>query len=100
MTNIRTQIEKYSRVYRITKEIYTNDEINNPYDDFNKISGFTGQTILELCKELEIPLHIKWNDTKIEMFTPSDSELDSIVLYIWGDHCYLVNDEKIKKFNH
>ena len=54
----------------ITEELYEDNPENDPYDggDPNKI-GFTATAITQLCRELGIPIHIKWGGCKIVKVT-------------------------------
>ena len=52
----------------VTEALYE-DEHNDPYDggDASKI-GFTAAAITQLCRELGMPIHIKWQSSKIESY--------------------------------
>ena len=67
-----------------TEAVYEDSE-DDPYDggDPNKI-GYTAAAIAQLCRDLCVPIHIKWGGSKIESFTPGHSHYDEIALYIWG----------------
>ena len=76
----------------ITEDMYAEDEdLRDP-----KV-GFTCAAILQLCKEIEIPIHIKWGEHKILSYTPEKPQYDALAMYIWGDHCYTVADTSIKR---
>ena len=52
-----------------TAALYEDDPDNNPYDggDASKI-GFTAASIALLCRQLCVPIHIKWGGYKISSF--------------------------------
>ena len=52
---------------------------------------------MQVCRELAIPVHIKWRGCKIESFTPEKAKYEATSLYIWGDHLYTVGDASIEK---
>ena len=83
----------------ISIELYENDDINSPYDDMSKISeiGFTGKCIVELCKYLQIPVHIKGGNSKIESYNPTSTAFDDVCIYIYGDHMYVIDDPILKR---
>jgi len=76
----------------IQEELYADDE-----DLRNPEIGFTAAAILELCKEISVPIHVKWGEHKIKSFLPEKEVFQSVCVYIWGDHCYTVGDEKVKR---
>ena len=86
-----TQQQIAELLMHITEEIYEDDSTNgtngmvenDPYDggDPNKI-GFTAAAITQLCRELGVPIHIKWGGYKIENYVPENSEYESVVVHI------------------
>ena len=76
-----------------TKELYKNDDINSPYDDVQQIQqiGFTSKAIVELCKYLQVPVHISlMNSSFVVLLIPSTRKdnmlcsrinLDSVFLH-------------------
>ena len=52
-------------LWNITEEIYEGDEDNPPEQGI----GYSAAAITQLCKDLQIPVHIKWNGTKIEVIS-------------------------------
>ena len=84
-------------------KIYEED-VENPYSDYDgdfnancvKV-GFTAAAISQLCRDLGVPIHIKWGGCKIESYTPVRPEHEAVALYIWGDHCYTVEDSTVKR---
>ena len=77
----------------ITEEMYgeEDEDLRDP-----KV-GFTAAAILQLCKDIEVPIHIKWGEHKIQSFTPEKPRYETIALYIWGDHCYTISDASVKR---
>ena len=71
-------------------------ELTDALDNISKI-GFTAAAITQLCKELSVPIHIKWGGCKIESYTPEHTQYDAVALYIWGDHAFTVGDAAIKR---
>ena len=59
--------------------------------------GFTAAAISQLCRDLGVPIHIKWSGCKIESYTPEKAEYEAVALYIWGDHCFTVGDAAVKR---
>ncbi len=92
-----TQIQIADMLMHVTEALYE-DEENDPYDggEASKI-GFTAAAIAQLCRELGVPIHIKWGGCKIESYTPEHTNYESVALYIWGDHGYCVNDSGVKR---
>jgi hypothetical protein len=88
-----TQEQVAEMLWNITEEIYENDEDNPPEQGI----GYSAAAISQLCKSLQIPVHIKWNGTKIESFQPERSQYETLALYIWGDHCFCVTPETAKQ---
>ena len=88
-----TQEQVAEMLWNITEEIYENDEDNPPEQGI----GYSAAAISQLCKSLQIPVHIKWNVTKIESFQPERSQYETLALYIWGDHCFCVTPETAKQ---
>ncbi len=88
----------------VTEALYEGDPDNDPYSDYDgafqeKILkvGFTAAAIAQLCRELGVPIHIKWGGCKIESYTPERPEFEAVALYILGDHCYCVEDPATKR---
>ena len=81
----------------VTEALYEDDPENDPYDGEARTNwfhiGFTAAAITQLCRELGIPIHIKWGGCKIER--PEHTNYESVALYIWGDHCYCVDDSGV-----
>ncbi len=52
----------------VTEELYEDDPENDPYDggDASKI-GFTAASIALLCRQLSVPIHIKWEVAKLRV---------------------------------
>ena len=88
------QNDMFEMLTSITENLY-NDEEDADLRDPNV--GFTAAAILQLCKDIDVPIHIKWGENKIMSFTPEKSIYDTVALYIWGDHCFTVGNERIKK---
>ena len=44
--------------------------------------GFTAAAITQLCKDLGVPIHIKWSGRKIESYTPEKSQIEAVALHI------------------
>jgi hypothetical protein len=93
-----TQQQIAETLIHITEELYEDNPENDPYDggDPNKI-GFTATAITQLCRELGIPIHIKWGGCKIESYVPETSQYESVVIHIWGDHMFTVDDPSAKR---
>ena len=93
-----TQVQIAEMLLDVTEELYENDPENDPYDGeaVSKI-GFTAAAITQLCRDLCVPIHIKWGDCKIESYIPERPEYEAVALYIWGDHCFTVADAAVKK---
>ena len=76
----------------ITEEMYPDEEeLRDPN------VGYTTAAILRLCKDLCVPIHIKWGKHKIQSFTPEKPLHETMALYIWGDHCFTVSDVAVKR---
>jgi hypothetical protein len=96
-----TQQQIAEMLIHVTAEIYEDDEDNNPYDgevgkSFTHI-GFTAAAIMQLCRELCVPIHIKWQNCKIDSFTPERSNYEALCIYIYGDHMFTVDDPTIRR---
>jgi len=37
-------------------------------------TGFTMAAVLELCRQLEVPIHVMWLGNKIDSFIPDKSD--------------------------
>ena len=61
------------------------------------MNGFSATAIVQLCKDIGVPIHIKWQNNKIESFVPEGAEYEAVAIYIWGDHMYTVGSESIRK---
>ena len=70
----------------VTEELHEDDG-RDPYSDCdgpqlgapllaNK-TGFTAAAVSQLCRELGVPIHIKWGGCKIESYTREKSEYDA-----------------------
>ena len=82
----------------VTEAIYEDDTENTPYDGGDVTeSGFTASAITQLCRDLGVPIHIKWGGCKIESYTPEHTRYDTVALYIWGDHAFTVDDDGVKR---
>lgn len=82
-----TQQQITELLLQITSEIYEDEE--------NHQDGFTGAAIVQLCRELGFPVHIKWQGSKIARSTPERAEYEAVALYTWGDHLYTVDDASL-----
>ena len=82
-----TQEQIAEMLRNITEEIYENDE-DNPVE---KGIGYSAAAITQLCKDLSIPIHIKWQNSKIESFVPERTQYEAIAVCIWGDHVLIEN---------
>ena len=93
-----TQQQIAEMLLHITEALYEDDP-ENPYDDSGDMTkiGFTAAAITQLCRELGVPIHIKWGGCKIENYTPEHTQYEAVALYIWGDHCYTVGDATAKR---
>ena len=84
-------------ILHVSQELY-DDGPENPYDgEVSEKIGFTAAAITQLCRELGVPIHIKWRGCKIKSYTPERPEYEAVALYIWGDHCYTLGDAAAKK---
>ena len=86
-----TQHQVAEMLVHATEALYEDDDENDPYDggDASKI-GFTAAAVVQLCRDLGAPVHIKWGGSKIESYTPEHSQYEAVAMYIWGDHCFCV----------
>ena len=75
----------------ITEDLYDDEDLRDP-----KV-GFTAAAIVQLCKEVECPIHIKWGSHKVVSYQPENAIYDNVALYIWGDHCFTVGDTAVTK---
>ena len=50
-----------------------------------------------MCEGYGIPLHVRWGARKLESFVPEKSKYDTVVVTIWGDHLYLINEPGAKR---
>ena len=93
-----TQQQVAEMLVHATEALYEQDDENDPYDggDASKI-GFTAAAVVQLCRDLGAPVHIKWGGAKIESYTPEHSQYEAVALYIWGDHCFCVGDPATAK---
>ena len=93
-----TQQQIAELLMNVTEMLYEDDEDNDPYEmgSFEKI-GFTAAAVTQLCRELGVPIHVKWQNCKIESFTPEKSDYENLCIYIYGDHMYTVDDPTIKR---
>ena len=80
-------------LWNVTEALYEGDEDNPPEQGI----GYSAAAITQLCKDLSIAVHIKWNGSKIESFVPERSQYEAIALYIWGDHVFTVGDPETTK---
>ncbi len=44
--------------------------------------GFTAAAITQLCRELGVPIYIKWQNCKLESYTPEHTQYESVALYV------------------
>ncbi len=91
-----TQQQVAEMLVHATEALYEEDAENSPYDGEVRTTGshigFTAAAIVQLCRDLGAPVHIKWGGSKIESYTPEHSHYEAVALYIWGDHCFAVGD--------
>lgn len=92
-----TQTEIADMLKNISEELYE-DTDEDPYED-NPIetAGFTAKAMVQLCKYLNVPIHVKWLNSKIESYTPEKSAYETVAIHIWGDHCFVVGDASTKR---
>ena len=80
----------------VTEELYEDDEDNDPYEVSTFCShigdgevchytniGFTAAAVMQLCRELGVPIHVKWQNCKIESYTPEKSQYEALCIYIF-----------------
>ena len=87
--------------YYVTEQLYEDDEDNDPYVgevDANRVHiGFTAAAVMQLCRDIGVPIHIKWQNCKIESYTPEKSQYAALCIYIHGDHMFTVENETIRR---
>ena len=81
-------------LWNVTEALYESDDDDNPPEQG---IGYSAAAITQLCKDLAVPIHIKWQNSKIESFVPERSQFETLALYIWGDHCFCVTPETAKQ---
>ena len=59
--------------------------------------GFTAAAVMQLCRELCVPIHVKWQNCKIDSFTPEKSQYEALCIYIHGDHMFTVDDPIVRR---
>ena len=90
-----TQEQIAEMLLHISEELYEESDV---YEDCDIIrTGFTAAAMVQLCKELNVPIHVKWQNCKIESFTPEKTQYESIAIHIWADHSYIVGSPLVKK---
>ena len=52
---------------------------------------------MQLCRDIGVPIHIKWQNCKIESYTPEKSQYEALCIYIHGDHMFTVENETIRR---
>ena len=96
-----TQQQIAEMLMHITEALYEDAPENDPYhgacQDRILTVGFTAAAITQLCRELGVPIHVKWGECKIESYTPEHTQYESVALYIWKGHCYCVDDCGVKR---
>ena len=90
-----TQQHIAEMLIHVTQELYEDDEDNNPYDgDVTNIGdsevseifryiGCTAAAIKQLCRDIGVPIHIKWQNCKIDSYTPERSQYEALCIYIF-----------------
>ena len=91
-----TQQQVAEMLIHATESIYEDDP-ESPYDGDPSKIGFTAAAVTQLCRDLGVPVHIKWSGRKIESFTPEKSSYEAVALYIWGDHMFALEDGPAKR---
>ena len=95
-----SQEELANRLQDIADKIYEGDD--SPYmtekdGELVKMScvevGVTTAVVVELCRSLECPIHVVWNNCKIESYTPQRKHFETICFEIRGDHAYFIEDK-------
>ena len=61
-------------LWNVTEALYEGDE-DNPAEES---IGFSATAITQLCKDLCVPVHIKWQNSKIESFVPERTQYEAI----------------------
>ena len=59
--------------------------------------GVTTAVVVELCRSLECPIHIVWNNCKIEGCTPQRTAYETVCFEVRGDHAYFIGDPNTKQ---
>ena len=67
-----TQQQIAEMLIHVTQELYEGDEDNNPYNgEVCHVTniGFTAAAVMQLCREIGAPIHVKWPSCNIELYT-------------------------------
>ena len=101
-----TQEELTTRLAIIAQRIYA-DSHNNPYLTADQNGqplllecsevGFTTAVVVELCRDLQCPIHVVWSNCKIESYVPLRPKCDKVCYIVYGDHAYFVDDDATKQ---
>ena len=93
-----TQQQIAEMLIHVTEELYEDDEDNDPYDgEVCQNIGFTAAAAMQLCRQLGVPIHIKWQNCKIDSFTPEKSHYEALCIYIYGDHMFTVDYPTVRR---
>ena len=96
-----SQEEVLNRLEGIREELYATDP-DSPYlteegELTCEEAGVTTAIVVEFCRRLQCPLHIVWNNCKIEAYTPEKSRYETVCYEIRGGHAYFISDQHTKQ---
>ena len=55
--------------------------------------------MVQLCKDLQAPIHVVWGRTKTVSYIPENARYDCVAMYIWESHAFFVSSacSKVKE---
>ena len=59
-------------------------------------AGITTAMTMKFAEGHRLGVHVFWGQTKTTTYTPGPGANKSICLYVWGDHCFMVDDPQAK----